>query len=148
MKKFQFSLETVLNYKDQVLESLQNEHAQLMAQVREQEALVEGKREKYRRSNEEFRKKKAEGMTVLDATCYERWLRVLESEIQREQRKLDEMKKKAEKKRLEVVEAKKESSSLEKLKEKKQEEYQKAVEKNEEQEIDEFVSGARARASK
>ena len=40
MKKFQFSLETVLRYKEQVLESLQNEYAAAAQRVREQEALL------------------------------------------------------------------------------------------------------------
>lgn len=33
MKRFQFSLNTVLSYKQQVLEELQNEHGQLLYQV-------------------------------------------------------------------------------------------------------------------
>lgn len=37
MKRFQFSLNTVLSYKQQVLEELQNEHGQLLYQVRQQE---------------------------------------------------------------------------------------------------------------
>ena len=31
MKKFKFPLNTVLNYKDQVLENLKTEHAQILA---------------------------------------------------------------------------------------------------------------------
>ena len=41
MKKFQFSLDHVLDYKQQVLEGLQNEHAILMRRVRSQGDLVE-----------------------------------------------------------------------------------------------------------
>ena len=37
MKKFRFSLETVLDYKQQVLESLQAEHGAILARIRQQE---------------------------------------------------------------------------------------------------------------
>ena len=40
MKKFKFSLDTVLSYKQQVLEALQGEHALALAAVREQEGLL------------------------------------------------------------------------------------------------------------
>ena len=42
MKKFQFPLDTVLGYKQQVLENLQNEHSVLVRRVREQESLIAG----------------------------------------------------------------------------------------------------------
>ena len=41
MKKFQFSLETVLDYKNQVLSSLQNEHGAILAQLHAQEEILE-----------------------------------------------------------------------------------------------------------
>ena len=34
MKKFRFSLETVLEYKQQILDSLQTEHGAILAQVK------------------------------------------------------------------------------------------------------------------
>ena len=37
MKKFSFSLETVLDYKNQVLDALRTEHGAILAQVRAQE---------------------------------------------------------------------------------------------------------------
>ena len=42
MKKFRFSLETVLDYKNQALDALRAEHGAILAQVRAQEAVVEG----------------------------------------------------------------------------------------------------------
>jgi flagellar FliJ protein len=145
MKKFYFSLETVLTYKDQVLESLQSEHAALLAKVLQQEEVVDGLWQEYRTCNEEYRERKREGMTIMDAMGYQRGLRALEAEIQRESQRLEEFKQEAEQKREEVVEAKKETSSLEKLKEKKQVDYQKTVQKSEEQLVEEFVSMARVR---
>ena len=46
MKRFQFSLNTVLSYKQQVLEELQNEHGQLLYQVRQQELVLQAAEER------------------------------------------------------------------------------------------------------
>jgi flagellar FliJ protein len=141
MKKFQFSLESVLSYKDQVLDALQGEHALLLAKVREQEELIDQLQQQYHDYNEEYRTRKQEGMTVLDATSYQRYLRTQETQV------LEERRHEAENKREEVVNAKMETSSLEKLKDKKFDAYQKAAQKSDELFVEEFVSGNRARAS-
>ena len=147
MKKFKFSLDSVLSYKEQVLESLQGEHAAIMAEVREQEGVLEAAWQDYRDCDAEYSRRKAEGITITDAMVYQNGLRVLERNIQRETEKLEELRKKEEAKRQEVVDAKIDTSSIEKLKEKKLELYNKEVAKSEEVLIDEFVSSARARAS-
>ena len=147
MKKFQFSLESVLSYKQQVLDALKGEHAEILAQVHAQEDVLEAVCREYRECNEEYSQRKAEGMTIIDALVYQNGLRVLEQDIQRETDKLEELRKKEEAKRQEVVDAKIDTSSIEKLKEHKLEDYNKAVQKDEEKLIDEFVSSARARAS-
>ena len=146
MKKFKFSLDSVLSYKQQVLESLQGEHAAILAQVREQEAVLERAWQDYRDCDGEYRQKKEQGITITDAMVYQNGLRVLERDIQRETEKLEALRRKEEKKRQEVVDAKIDTSSIEKLKEHKLEDYHKAEQKAEEVLIDEFVSSARARA--
>ena len=146
MKKFKFSLDSVLSYKQQVLESLQGEHAVILAQVREQEGVLERTWQDYRDCDAEYRQRKAEGITITDAMVYQNGLRVLERDIQRESDRLEELKKQEEAKRQEVVDAKIDTSSIEKLNEKKLDLYNKEAAKNEEVLIDEFVSSARARA--
>ena len=146
MKKFKFSLDSVLSYKQQVLESLQGEHAVILAQVREQEGVLERTWQDYRDCDAEYRQRKAEGITITDAMVYQNGLRVLERDIQRESDRLEELKKQEEAKRQEVVDAKIDTSSIEKLKEKKLDLYNNEAAKNEEVLIDEFVSSARARA--
>ncbi len=146
MKKFKFSLDSVLSYKQQALDALKGEHAAILAEVREQEAVLEAAWQAYRDCDAEYTQRKAEGITITDAMVYQNGLRVLERDIQRETEKLDGLRKKEEKKRREVVDAKIETSSIEKLKEHKLEDYHKAVQKAEENLIDEFVSSARARA--
>ena len=69
MKRFQFSLNTVLSYKQQVLEELQNEHGQLLYQVRQQELVLQAAEERYRGLNLEFRQAETEGLTGMRAAC-------------------------------------------------------------------------------
>ncbi len=146
MKKFKFGLDSVLSYKQQVLDALRGEHAAILARVRAQEDVLEAVWQDYRDCNEEYRQRKAEGLTIMDAMVYQNGLRVLERDIQRETEKLEKLRKTEEAKRQEVVNAKIDTSSIEKLKEHKLEDYNKAVQKSEENLIDEFVSSARARA--
>lgn len=139
MKKFIFSLEKVMDYKNQNLESKKNEHAKAVMLMKEQEATIEALNNKYDSINCEFNEKKQSGITVLEASEYTSFLRTLEYKIKQEILHLEELKKVEEQKRKEVVEMKIETSSLEKLKEKKFEQYQKDVQKSEELFIEEFV---------
>lgn len=143
MKKFRFSLETVLEYKQQVLESLQAEHGAILARIREQEAYIDEIEAAYRHLNGEFNRRKSEGISILDAMKYEQYLRAREREIEEAYAVLHDLQKQEEAKRNQVVEAKKETSSIEKLREKKLEVYNKAVQKSEEALIDEFVTTKR-----
>lgn len=146
MKKFKFALDTVLSYKEQVLEALQGEHAEAMARVRAQEERLDGLWQEYRDCNGEYRRRAAEGLAVTEALMYQSALRAGELEIQVETQHLEELQAEAEKKREAVVEAKKETSSIEKLREKKLDAYHKAEAKSEELFIEEFVSSQRAHA--
>lgn len=146
MKKFKFSLDTVLSYKEQVLDALKGEHAAILVKVREQEDYLEELWNKYRGYNAEYSQRKLEGMTILDATIYQSGLRHMEDVIQQETERLEVLRKEEEAKRQEVVEAKKETASLDKLKDKKLDLYNKSVQKAEENLIDEFVSSARSRS--
>ena len=147
MKKFRFSLETVLDYKNQVLDAIRAEHAAILAQVRAQEQVVENLEKEHRQVDGEFSRRKLEGITVLDALNYEQYLRSLEREIQTEYYKLAKLRKQEEAKRAQVVEARQETATIEKLKEHKLEDYRKAEQKDEEQRIEEFVSTTRAMAA-
>ena len=147
MKKFRFSLETVLDYKNQALDALRAEHGAILAQVRAQEAVVEGLAREYSQVDGEFTQRKLEGLTVLDALNYEQYLRALEREVKEEYRKLSLLRRQEEQKRGQVVEARKETATIEKLKERKLEDYRKAEQKDEELRIEEFVSTTRAMAA-
>jgi len=147
MKKFKFSLETVLDYKQQVLDALRAEHGAILAQVRDQEEVLRRLEEQYRQSNDDFTRRKMEGMTISEALGFEQYLRMEEYRIEVETEKLRELQKKEEAKRAQVLETKLETSSIEKLRERKLDSYHKAVQKAEELQIEEFVSTSRAMAS-
>lgn len=144
MKKFKFALDTVLSYKQQILESIEAEYAQLMAQVHRQEAVLDAVWQEYRACNAEYRERKAEGLSITEAMIFESSLRSGELHIQRETNRLEKLKAEAEAKREEMVEAKIDTSSLEKLKDKKLAQYRKDEMKSEEQLVDEFISATRA----
>lgn len=147
MKKFKFSLETVLSYKRQVLDTLQREHGLLVAEVRAQETLLERLWQQYRAYGDEYNERSAVGLILLDAMYYQSRLRAMEREIQQQTQRLEELERLAEEKRLEMVEARKETASIEKLREKKVAAYDKAVAKAEELLVEEFVSAARTAAA-
>ena len=140
-------MDTVLSYKQQVLEALQGEHALALAAVRAQEELLEDLWQGYRDYNAEYRQRAEEGLPLTEALMYQNGLRAAEQEIQRETRRLEELQAEEEKKREAVVEAKKDTSSIEKLKEKKLDAYRRAEAKSEETFIEEFVSTMRVNAA-
>lgn len=144
MKKFQFNLDHVLGYKNQVLDSLQNEHAVLTQKLQRQEQALDQARQGYQDFNQEFRSAKASGLTVAEAIHYESGLRFWELEIERENKLLQQCRKETEEKRRQVVAARQDTASLEKLKDKKQEAYRKEAEKSEELLIEELVAAKRA----
>lgn len=146
MKKFFFALDTVLSYKEQVLDGLKGEHARILAKVRECERVIASMEEEHLRCTKEFQRNKIKGMRINEIHTYENYLDALRIKIRRKQEELLKLQEQEEAKRNEVVEAKKETSSIDKLKEHKREEYEKEVQKEEERFIEEFVATKRAMA--
>lgn len=144
MKKFYFTLDTVLNYKEQVLENLQGEHARIIAERVECERGIEALEQEQQDCIDVLEQKKLQGLSITDMQTYDRFLTSLRKKIERERERLAEILVREERKREEVVEARKETASITKLKEKKRAQYDKEVQKADEQFIDEFVSNKRA----
>ena len=147
MKKFKFTLDTVLSYKHQVLEALQNEHAVILGEVHQQAELVDSLWERYNTLSAEYREQCARGIEVVKALAHQATLRAREQEIKVETEHLKVLQKKEEDKRMEVVAAKQDTSSIEKLREKKLDTYNAALAKSEEQFIEEFVVSRRIAAN-
>lgn len=146
MKRFQFNLDSVLNYRRQVLDGCQGEYAQALDQVRRQEARKADAEDRYGKLNQEFRDAAAAGITAADALTYEGGLRLLEQEIARESRLLEDCRKAAEEKREQMMQAHIDKVALERLREKKWEDYNRSVQKSDELFIDELVSSRRQAA--
>ena len=144
MKKFHFPLDTVLDYKQQVLSSLQTEHGAILAQLRQQEEVLARLEDQYYQADAQFTQRKMEGINIADALSFEQYLRAMEHKLNQENRRLLQIMEQEEAKRREVVSAKQDTSSIEKLRERKLETYNKSVRKGEEQMIEEYVSTQRA----
>ncbi|KAF5069956.1 Flagellar FliJ protein [anaerobic digester metagenome] len=146
MKKFRFSLDTVLDYRQQVQDSLQVELSAITAEVHRQEGAVNTAQQRFMEINQEYREKKAAGLRIADIRGYETALEVQTAVIARELLQLQKLQKQMESKRQELVSAKQDASSVEKLREKKLRAYRKDLEKSEEQFIDDLVGARSANA--
>lgn len=144
MKKFSFSLENVLNYKNQILDNLQNEHALILEEIRNQEAAIEQLKDQYVACSSKLGDEEKNGITVMQILSYNNYLDVIAFKIKKEQEILAVLNKKEEIKRNQVLESKKDSASIEKLKEKKIAVYNKELQKQDELLIDEFVMNSRS----
>lgn len=140
MKKFHFSLENVLKYKNQILDSLKMEHAILLDKVRSQEKLIERMQQEYESYNQKLNEKNATGITTIELRQYKQYLHTLEDKIKKQFVFLEEIKIKEQEKKEQVVEIKIETASFDKLKEKRLMEYRKVEQKEEELRVDEMIS--------
>ena len=143
MKKFFFSLDVVLNYKEQALENVKAEHARILGKVRECERQIEQLEQEHDDWVIEFEERKRQGITISRIKAYEHSLEWIQQSIKEKYDALERLKVIEEAKRQEVVEAKKETASINMLKDKKREEYNKQDSKEQELLIEEFVSNQR-----
>lgn len=140
MKKFQFSLQSVMDFKTQRLEIEKNEHAKALAKVNEQERKIQDLRDQYVDITNRFDNKKMSGLAVAQANVFIMTMDTTLKEIDRQGVILEQFKKIEEERRQIVIAANIETSSLEKIREKKYEEYLDKEKKSEELFIEEFVS--------
>ncbi len=140
MKKYEFSLKRILDYKNQMLNREKNTLLGLRMERKGLEDKIEDLDKQYELINLEMHEKFKNGMTVSQINVYEfrktgvreekrailKRIALLDISIERQQKK--------------VVTAKQEVSGLEKLEEKQLEEYNAAYNKEQEDIIAEFVS--------
>ncbi|MGN0674127.1 MAG: flagellar FliJ family protein [Oscillospiraceae bacterium] len=139
MKRFEFSLNKLKGYKQQVLDREKNDLAHLR---RQQQQYIDEKNaleEKLRRSNDEFCEKSAQGMTIMQVTTFKGYHHSLSKQIKELELSIENMEVKVQRQLGVVIEATKEVSSLEKLEDKQLEEYNFKAAKAEEQFISEYV---------
>jgi len=140
MKKFSFSLQKVLEIKEQILENLKFELSNLNHQANNLDTDIKNLANKYSFMDKEFNEKSAVSITVGEITYYKMLMGSIlkKAENKQEEKKIIHMK--IEEKRNEILNINKEISSLEKLKDKELEKHNSAATKNEEIFIEEFVS--------
>ncbi len=143
MKKFYFSLNNVLAYKEQLLDNLKNEHAQLLQKLMEKEKQVDRLKEREKEVGKQIAEMQKTGQTISFLYQMNLYLDSIEKKIDAELERLVLCRKEESKKKAELIIAKQEYSSLEKLMEKKKAQYQAQVQKQEEQLIEEFVMNQR-----
>lgn len=144
MKRFRFQLDPVLDYKQQILDTLLEELELARGKVMAQEFEKERADREVTDFDAGFAEKQAEGVTVMEMREYQGCREVLVKRAQREHEKLVRLRRAEEKKRDEVVEARKETRSLEKLKDVRRGEYDAAEAKAEEKSLEDLVAARRA----
>ena len=114
MKRFKYSLENVLHYKEQILDSIKAEHGTLLAQKQD--------------------------VQIKDICLYGMYISEMEDQIRKKQEQLKLLQQQEEKKKVQVIAAKIDTSRYEKLKDRRQSEYEKAAKKAQELFIEEYAS--------
>ena len=142
MKKFKYSLETVYQFKLQVLDNVNEEYAIKQQEVLNQQSLINRLQEELFHYEEEFERVKQEGASIETIMMYVNGIERMEKRIGKEKDELIRRTVIAEEKKREVIKANVDTNAFEKLKEKKLEEYRVQGQKAEEQFIEEFVSHA------
>lgn len=146
MKKFIFSLEKVLDFKQQTLDIKKNEIAVFQMKLHEIEMEIEDLNDRFSVSNAKMVEEMQQGITQNDISIYKMYFDTLN---QKTQKLLDDKIKLLEiiaQKKIELIQINSEISGLEKLKDKQLAEYLKIKQKSDELAIDEFVSQARSSA--
>ena len=144
MKRFQFQLQPVLNFKQQGLDALMVELSAIQAQVAAQENRRSAAYQRLADFDAEYAAKRAEGLTIIEAMECQSCQQVLEVRAKREDEELRRLQAEEDSKREEVVEARKETHSLERLKEFRQTEYNTAAAKEAEKMLDDLTASRRA----
>lgn len=139
MKRFTYSLNTVLDYKTQVLDNLKTEHAFLMEHVNNKQKEIRQLNCELNGYKTGFNQVKTTGASIESFRLYDMCIGRMEEIIEDEQELLRTLKKKEEGKKKEVITAKVDTSKFEKLKERKIIEYRKEEMKAEEAFVEEFV---------
>ena len=145
MKRFAYRLETVLDYKTQVLDNLKTEHAVIIHNVNRKQEQIRGLKQELTGYESEFDEAKAAGTAIENYRLFDMCIGRMEEIIDEEKERLKLLKKQEDAKKQEVIEAKVDTSRYEKLKERKLREYQKAAAKADELFVEEFVSGTALR---
>ena len=140
MKRFKYSLENVLHYKEQILDSINAEHGILLAQIRKKEAEIQELENELLSVQDKMDDLKKQDVQIKDICLYGMYISEMEDQIRKKQEQLKLLQQQEEKKKVQVIAAKIDMSRYEKLKDRRQSEYEKVAKKAQELFIEEYAS--------
>lgn len=143
-KIFSFSLQRLLNYKEQLFDIERTILTDMNAELAKMNSELSELYREHREKSRELNNKLAVGVTPYEMAAHKNYLRVIEDAIVEKQKQIAMQQQAINKQMDKVREAKMEITTMEKLREKKLEEYNYKDTKEQELFIDEFVSHARA----
>lgn len=144
MKKFAFSLDKVLAYKQQTLDIKKNELASLQMKLIDLEREIDALNNQFTATNRKMVEELQKGLNASDIVIYKTYFNTLNQKIL----KLIDQKKQfldiIAQKKIDIVSINSEISGLEKLRDKQLAEYLKSVQKSEELAMDEYICQTRS----
>ncbi len=146
MKKFIFSLENVLRYKQETLGMLKNEMTQLQMKIRELEKTISGIKREYAELNHALALELKSGVISNSMAIYKRYFAELDRRAGSLELQKAAVRKTAAAKQAEIVHMKSDISGLEKLRDSQRRAYEAQGRKEQEQVLEEFVSHKRVAA--
>lgn len=146
MKKFNFTLQSLKKYNDQMLDSEKSVLGRLRAELAEMQAELDAKTAEYELSIDKLNELVRGGTTAMRLSLHKKYVSSLQQDIYRIKGRMAQKRDEVEQQLQRVIDATKEVSKLEKLEEKQLEEYRYAAQK--EQIIEEFVSNGSSNGSK
>ena len=147
MKKFQFSLQKLMDFREQELDRQKNTLSMLQADLRRIQEAREVLLDKVDEQSEQLERVCRLGSSASDIAMRKRYIVTLQQEIHLKEQQALQKQQEIEQQLGVVVEATKDAKTLEKLEEKQLEEYNHQAGKENEQFIEEFVSGQTVRAA-
>lgn len=148
MKKFNFTLQSLKKYNDQMLDSEKSVLGRLRAELAEMQAELDAKNAEYELSIDKLNELVRGGTTAMRLSLHKKYVSSLQQDIYRIKGRMAQERDEVEQQLQRVIDATKEVSKLEKLEEKQLEEYRYAAQKEQEQIIEEFVSNGSSNGSK
>lgn len=148
MKKFNFTLQSLKKYNDQMLDSEKSVLGRLRAELVEMQAELDAKTAEYELSIDKLNELVRGGTTAMRLSLHKKYVSSLQQDIYRIKGRMAQKRDEVEQQLQRVIDATKEVSKLEKLEEKQLEEYRYAAQKEQEQIIEEFVSNGSSNGSK
>lgn len=135
---FRFSLDALLQVKENRVKTLKRELAVLKRALADERDRLEGYREERKRYMEELQRKQREGILPAEVLWYEGFISDLADKIHWHRKRVEELERSIEEKRQELVVASQQKRILERLKEKRWAEFMRELDRRERAFLDEI----------